>query len=350
MNLSHAELHALVTPVLERYGLRATEISVLAGGLINFTLRIETTAQEVLVLQRLHPVFEAAVNDNLDLVTRALRARGAIAPTLVRTLDGDSAVTLDTAVWRLQTFMPGHSVQQLSATSQAHAAGDLLGRFHATLADWTLPLPHVRPPVHEPARHLAALSAALAAHPGHRLAAEVGAIADQILSRLSQLPPWPAQPLRLLHGDPKISNLLFDAEGRGLCLVDLDTLAQGPLVPELGDAFRSWCNPGPEDAPQADFSLDLFAAAIEGYAASTRGFITRAEWQGIVTGTETIYLELAARFAADALNEAYFGWSPDRFATRGAHNLARARNQLAAGQALARQASAANAMVAAQFS
>ncbi len=349
MNLSHAELHALVTPVLDRYGLRATEISVLAGGLINFSLRVATTAQELLVLQRLHPVFEAAVNDNLDLVTQALRSRGAIAPTLIRTLEGNSAVTLDTAVWRLQTFMPGHSVQQLSAASQAQAAGDLLGRFHATLADWTVPLPHVRPPVHEPARHLAGLSTALAAHAGHPLAVEVRAIADQIQSRLAQLPAWPAQPLRLLHGDPKISNLLFDAEGRGLCLVDLDTLALGPLVPELGDAFRSWCNPGPEDAPQADFSLDLFAAAIEGYAASTRGFITSAEWQGIVTGTETIYLELAARFAADALNEAYFGWSPDRFATRGAHNLARARNQLAAGQALARQASAANALVAAQF-
>jgi Ser/Thr protein kinase RdoA (MazF antagonist) len=164
MNLSHAELHALVMPVLDRYGLRAMEISLLAGGLINFSLRVATTAQEVLVLQRLHPVFEAAVNDNLDLVTQALRARGAIAPTLIRTLDGNSAVTLDAAVWRLQTFMPGHSVQQLSAASQAHAAGDLLGRFHATLADWAVPLPHVRPPVHEPARHLAGLAAALAAH------------------------------------------------------------------------------------------------------------------------------------------------------------------------------------------
>jgi Ser/Thr protein kinase RdoA (MazF antagonist) len=289
------------------------------------------------------------VNENLDRVTQALRARGALAPTLRRTLDGRAAVMVDSAIWRLQTFVPGHSLQQLSAPSQAFAAGDLLGRFHATLADWHAPLPHVRPPVHEPARHLAGLAAALAAYPGHRLAAEVRALGTQIETRLAQLPVWPAQPQRLLHGDPKISNLLFDAEGRGLCLVDLDTLARGPLVPELGDAFRSWCNPGPEDAPHADFSLELFGAAVEGYAAATRGFITTAEWLGIVAGTETIYLELAARFAADALNEAYFGWSPERFATRGEHNLARARNQLAAALALARQASAAQAIVVEQF-
>jgi hypothetical protein len=29
------------------------------------------------------------------------------------------------------------------------------------------------------------------------------------------------------------------------------------------------------------------------------------------------------------LNERYFGWNPERFATRGEHNLLRARNQLA---------------------
>ena len=153
-----------------------------------------------------------------------------------------------------------------------------------------------------------------------------------------------------MHGDPKISNLLFAADGRGLCLVDLDTLAHGPLVPELGDAFRSWCNPGPEDAPEAAFSLSLFAAALEGYAEHARAFITDEEAASIVDGTIMIYLELAARFAADALNEAYFGWSPERFASRGDHNLARASNQLAAARDLDRQRAAAGALVAGQFS
>ena len=153
-----------------------------------------------------------------------------------------------------------------------------------------------------------------------------------------------------MHGDPKISNLLFAADGGGICLVDLDTLARGPLVPELGDAFRSWCNPGPEDAPEAAFSLPFFAAALAGYATHARAFITAPERSAIVEGTLAIYLELAARFAADALNEAYFGWSPERFASRGDHNLARARNQLAAARDLAGQRTAAEAVVSGQFS
>ena len=97
-------------------------------------------------------------------------------------------------------------------------------------------------------------------------------------------------------------------------------------------------------------ALPLFAAALEGYATHARAFITAEEQAAMVDGVLAIYLELAARFAADALNEAYFGWSPVRFASRGDHNLARARNQLAAARDLARQRAAAGALVAGQFS
>ena len=342
MTLTPAELAALTAPVLARYGRRASELAPLSGGLINLTLGLSTAAGESLVLQRLHPVFEAAVNDNFELVTTALHARGETAPMLIKTLTGERCVVAADGIWRLQTRVAGHSLNQLSTAAEARAAGELLGRFHARLVDWTTPLPHRRPAVHEPARHLATLAEALARHPAHRHHAAVAALATEINARLARLPPWPAAPLRLVHGDPKISNLLFAADGRGRCLVDLDTLAHGPLVPELGDAFRSWCNPGPEDAPEAAFSLPLFAAAVDGYAQHARAFITAAERAAIVDGTLAIYLELAARFAADALNETYFGWSPARFTSRGDHNLARARNQLAAARDLDRQRPAAD--------
>ena len=44
--------------------------------------------------------------------------------------------------------------------------------------------------------------------------------------------------------------------------------------------------------------------------------------------------ELCARFAADAILEAYFGWDAQRFPGRGEHNLARARGQWALYQAV----------------
>ena len=338
-------IEAAARDALAGWDLRAVQLERLNGGLINQSFRVEAGTGRRYVLQKLHPVFPPEVNDNIERVTAALAARGAVTPRLVRTRDGHAWWQAAGAVWRLLTFIEGQGLDALHTPTQAAAAGELLGRFHALLANWPDELPYARESVHAPARHFDALQSALAAQAGHRLHAEVARLAEALFSRAAALPPWPDVPARLVHGDPKISNLLFDADGNGLCLVDLDTLARGPLVPELGDAFRSWCNPGPEDAAGASFALPLFEAALAGYAHHGRQFMTREERGGLVAGVAAIYLELSARFAADALNEAYFGWDPARFPSRGAHNLARARNQWLAAEDLLRQQPAAEAVV-----
>ena len=122
---------------------------------------------------------------------------------------------------------------------------------------------------------------------------------------------------------------MFARDGdRALCLIDLDTLARMPIALELGDALRSWCNPRTEDATDAHFQRPLFEAAVEGYAAEARGFLTPVEWQSIPAGTLTVCVELAARFCTDALRERYFRWDASRYPSASAHNQARTRGQL----------------------
>src|SRR5690606_38835857 len=105
----------------------------------------------------------------------------------------------------------------------------------------------------------------------------------------------------------------------------------------------SWCNPLAEDTADATFEIELFAAAMEGYAAGAGGAgPTEAEWAAIVPGAERIALELAARFARDALEEAYFGWNA-RYGGRGEHNLLRARGQAALARSVRARADAAEA-------
>ena len=72
-------------------------------------------------------------------------------------------------------------------------------------------------------------------------------VPEVLVTRL--VPPLPQTARRHVHGDLKISNLLFRREPlAGVCLVDLDTFAKGSMAFELGDAMRSWCNPLGEDA------------------------------------------------------------------------------------------------------
>jgi hypothetical protein len=117
-------------------------------------------------------------------------------------------------------------------------------------------------------------------------------------------------------------------------MIDLDTVGPLALPLELGDAWRSWCNRATEDEPEARFDLDLFAASLSGWEAGYGQPLAIGQRRALLLGPEWISLELACRFAADALFERYFGWNAGKFASRGEHNLARARGQASLYQAI----------------
>lgn len=346
---SHAWRRA-ADAVLTHYALDVTGITHITQGLVNLTLKLATRDGQQYALQRLHPVFGPGVNHNIETVCAHLAARGLFTPQLVRTRDEALAVEHEGARWRVMTWIDGRAFDFLATPAQAKAAGALLARFHSALVDFPHALRAERPPVHDYARHRRRLDAALHAAAGHRLHTEVEAATAHIDTlRKAHAAPLVTAP-RLVHGDPKISNLLFDANGvEALCLVDLDTLAHMALPLELGDALRSWCNPRREDDPLARFELPLFSAAVGGYGAAARAFVSAAEVAAIVPATLEIHLELAVRFLVDALEENYFGWDASRYESRGAHNLARALGQLAAARSLVAQWSAAQDAVARAF-
>ncbi|MCP5199425.1 MAG: phosphotransferase [Gammaproteobacteria bacterium] len=340
---------AAAEAALKHYDCVHVRLARVPQGLINLTVRVTASNGRRYALQRLHPVFGDAVNRNLARVTAHLRARGMLTPELVPTATGAPDVVLPDGRWRLLTWIDGRAFDALRTPAQARAAGQLLGRFHAALADFTGEIERDRPPVHDLERHLANLAQAIAAHPYHRLADNVAVLAAEVEAAVTALGPLPVMRPRLVHGDPKISNVLFDADGRdALCLIDLDTLARMPVVLELGDALRSWCNPGAEDAPTARIDLERMAAAMAGYETGAPGLLDAVERGAVVAATLAIHVELAARFLADALDERYFGWDSARYPGRGEHNLARARGQLRAAASLREQRVAAEAIVAAR--
>ncbi len=313
-------------------------IRPLGTGLINRSFLAVGRDGEKRVLQQVNPIFPPEVNEDIEAVTRHLEARGVGTPRLLRDRDGRLCVPDPRGAWRVLSYVEGRVLDAIARPEQAREAGRLLGDFHRALDDLEHEFRHIRPPVHEPARHLAALAEAVDAHRGHPLQADAAALAETLSEAAQALPPLPATPQRVVHGDPKISNLVYASDRElALCMLDLDTLGHMALPFELGDAFRSWCNLATEDDPRSRFSADYFAAAAAGYGQATAGWLRPDEAATVVTATATIQVELAARFCADALNESYFGWNPGLFPSRGEHNLARARGQLAVHRSLLEQ-------------
>jgi hypothetical protein len=124
-------------------------------------------------------------------------------------------------------------------------------------------------------------------------------------------------------------------------------MAHMALPLELGDAWRSWCNPLGEDSRDTHFDLALFAAAWRGYARVMSTTLTGEERAHLVPGIATICLELSARFLRDVLEDRYFGWDASRFPSRAAHNQVRAEGQAALFRSLMAQRKEAEQLLAA---
>ena len=296
------------------------------AGLINRTWLVGEPPEAV--LQWVNPIFKPSVHLDIEAITARLAERGMPTPRLLRLPDGTLWVEDEGACWRLMTFIPGRTLHRLDGPARAAAAGRLVGRFHAATAGWSYEFQHRRPGAHDTLAHMATLRSALEAADGHPLAEPVRALGAEILRTWERRDGDLDQPERVCHGDLKVSNLRFDQDGsEALCLLDLDTLAALPLSVEMGDAWRSWCNPAGEDQPEASrFDLSLFEASARAWLAEV-GPLSALERDSLVPGVERICLELSARFCADAVRNCYFREDRQRHPQPGAHNLRRARSQ-----------------------
>jgi Ser/Thr protein kinase RdoA (MazF antagonist) len=307
-----------------------------------YVIRPRDPGRSPLVLQRLHPVFGAQVHVDIEAVTAHLAARGVTTPRLIHSVDDRLWVEHGTGpsahVWRALTYIDGVTLHSTADPERLASAAALLGRFHHALLDLQHRFVHERP-LHDTQRHLAKLRAALASDRarGDDSAQELGA---RILRHAERARiDFGALPRRTIHGDPKLSNVMFDrlAPDQAKCMIDLDTVGHGYLAYELGDALRSWCNPAGEDTTSAHVDMAAFAAVLRGYGRTCPEAITADELASSVDGLETVSIELAGRFAADVIDDSYFGWDPLRFASRREHNLLRARGQLALSEAVRAQ-------------
>lgn len=318
--------------VLRAWDIEARRTEPVEAGHINRTYRVETDDASY-ALQWVNPIFDPAIHLDIQAVTSRLAAAGLVTPRLVPAGERLWIEAAGGGVWRLMTWVAGEMLLRADGPARCREAGRLLGSFHRALWDLDHEFCQARIGVHDTARHLAALEQATGAHRTHHLHHRIAPVADAILEAASSLAPLGGLPGRVVHGDPKISNVVFSPEGRAVCLVDLDTLARMPLPVELGDALRSWCHPRGEDE-EGPFVLSHFEAALAGWSAGIGGLPAAAERVALVPAVETIALELASRFCRDAFEESYFGWDRDRFASAAAHNLQRARAQLALARSI----------------
>lgn len=131
--------------------------------------------------------------------------------------------------------------------------------------------------------------------------------------------------LRVTHNDTKISNALFDMSGKGLCVIDTDTIMPGIIHYDFGDAIRTICNTAAEDEKdlnKVEFNVEFYQSYKKGFVEQMSSSLSELEMKYFPLAAKTMTFIMALRFLTDYLNnDIYYKTKyPD-------HNLVRSMNQ-----------------------
>jgi Ser/Thr protein kinase RdoA (MazF antagonist) len=347
---SDAELIAIA----EAFHGRGSVLSVapLGNGNVNDTYLVHTQgapavlqrlntrvfAQPLLVLQNLQVLGEH-IQRKFNSSERHLLLSGRRwhLPQLMCTLDQQQTWHCCEAgeIWRTITYVPDAvCVDVVAGPAQARELGIGLGLFHqlisdlppAALAD-TLEGFHITP-LYLDAYHKALVNTQQQPCEASERCISFIREREQLCDLLERAKQRGELPVRPIHGDPKINNVLLDREsGQAVALIDLDTVKPGLVHYDIGDCLRSCCNRlGEEtlDIEAVTFDLELAEAILEGYLGVAGSFLSEAELRYIPDAARLISFELGLRFFSDYLcGSTYFK------ADRPRHNLERALVQFA---------------------
>lgn len=235
--------------------------------------------------------------------------------------------------WRMCYFLKDTKSYDLVETEkQAYEGGKAFGKFQAMLSD--LPagsLYEVIPDFHNIQKRLEQLDEAIRNNLSSRLssvAAELDRIAGYADSMLYFQQPEQQLMLqkRVTHNDTKFNNVLLDAKDEAQCVIDLDTVMDGYIAFDFGDAIRTIINTRPEDEENLSaiqLNMPLFNAYTKGYLQEAGRFITDNEVNSLVKGVLLLPYMQAVRFLTDYINgDTYFKIKFEH------HNLQRCRAQL----------------------
>lgn len=294
-------------------------VEQLGKGLINDTFLVNTATQQY-VLQRInHQVFNdpALVMSNLRvLLDHAAHVNTEHAdwqlPVIIKTSAGsDYHLDEHGNFWRSLSYIKGtRNIEHPLNFSEAEEIGACLAEFHhlangievKTLFD-TLPGFHIT------THYLAQLDEQLAkgctnpSKPLDEAILFVEARRTGIDTLESALKAGEIN-LKVVHGDPKLDNFLFDKEnGKAVSLIDLDTVKPGLIHHDLGDCLRSCCNQAGEtgDTGIVEFNTELCRAVLTGYFGKSYPLFDKAELDYLYDAIRLLPLELGIRFLTDYL-------------------------------------------------
>lgn len=321
------------------------------NGHINDTLKVTDDAGEIkYVLQRInHNIFTNVemLQNNIHTVTthirKKLEAKGETdidrkVLTFLPTNDGKLYYFDGDSYWRVCLFIPRSQSFEEVNPELSYEAGKAFGDFQSMLAD--LPegaLGETIPNFHNMEFRLEQFHDAVKANAAGRMD-EVKDLVEEVEKRAKamciqeDLYREGKLKKRTNHCDTKVNNIMFDENGKVLCVIDLDTVMPGFVLSDIGDFIRTGANTGAEDDANLDnvnVNMDIFKAYTRGYMETAKAFLSPLEITMLPYGGRLLTYMQTVRFLTDYINgDTYYKIHSPK------HNLQRTKAQFKLLQSL----------------
>jgi serine/threonine protein kinase len=300
------------------------DITSFGEGMINNTYRVSLKNEDKqYILQKInHNIFKDIVmlQNNIKRITDHIRKKLSEKDepdidrktlTLIPANDGKLYHFDGENFWRMMFLIPDSYTFEAVTPEYSYSAGKAFGNFQFMLADLPgEPLGETIPNFHNMEFRLMQFREAVTNNTVGRLnevsdlVAEIEKRSDEMclcerLYREGKLPK------RINHCDTKVNNILFDKDGKVLCVIDLDTAMPGFVMSDFGDFMRTAGNTGKEDDVDLDnvsFNMEIFKSYTKGYLESAKNFLSPIEIELLPFGAKLLTYMQLTRFLADYIN------------------------------------------------
>ncbi|MET0243245.1 MAG: aminoglycoside phosphotransferase family protein [Flavitalea sp.] len=325
--------------VLHEYGIEEEMLRLIpyGNGLINNTWKIEIPGREYILQKINQAVFRepgliaANIRSIADYLAEHHPGYQFVSP--VQSNSGNEMTTgTGSALFRLFPFVSdSHTVDVVTTPGQAYEAASQFGKFTKLLSGFDarklrITVPHF----HDLAFRYEQFKHALQNGNRRRIFQSEDLIKHllkqkDIVAEYKKIKTDPEFRIRVTHHDTKISNVLFDENENGICVIDLDTVMPGYFISDVGDMMRTYLSPVSEeeqDFDKIEVRPEFYRAIVDGYFDQMEDELTETEKKYFsYAGKFMIYMQ-AIRFMTDHLmDDVYY-----KVSYKG-QNYARAGNQ-----------------------
>lgn len=280
-----------VTEILKKFGLSADilKIEKINSGHINSTYKIIYSSQENYILQRINGnVFTKPeeIMSNIEGICRCLK--GKVCCPEFKKHKNKNYIISENEMWRTYKYIENSvSYNTLEDTEKIYEFGRVTGEFHKLTENLnTDNFYNVIKNFHNTSLILENLIKLNQ----EKYKSEFNFFEKSL--KYSKLLNKKHLTLKVTHNDVKCSNVLFDIKsGKGITLIDFDTVMPGLTVYDFGDGARSAC------VTDNRFNVEKFSAYCAGYFSCVKS----GEAEDYFLALHGITAELAARYFHDFL-------------------------------------------------